>query len=97
MILDAVRESDGTAVAVDENRIIEWMKLANSLEGIAVCPEAAACVGALEVLSQSGWIRPDDRVVIFNTGAVQKYPEAMATPLPTLDISRDLDWESLRA
>jgi threonine synthase len=61
------------------------MELAVSLEGISVCPEAAACVGALEGLTKSGWIRPSDRVVLFNTGAAQKYVEAIAGPLPRID------------
>ena len=38
LILDAVRESDGCAVAVDESRITEWMQLAGTTEGLSVCP-----------------------------------------------------------
>jgi threonine synthase len=95
MILDAVRESGGVAVAVTESRIREWLELACSTEGIAVCPEAAACVGALEKLSSEGWIKPDERVVIFNTGAAQKYPEAIATQLPRIDHRQPLDWKSI--
>jgi threonine synthase len=93
MILDAVRESGGRAVAVEEGRIREWLRLAFSLEGIAVCPEAAACVGALEKLAREGWIQPDDTVVLFNTGAAQKYPDAIATDLPRLDKDQPIDWE----
>ncbi len=95
MILDAVRESGGTAVAVEEGRIRDWMQLAISSEGIAVCPEAAACVGALEQLLASGSIRPDERVVLFNTGAAQKYPEAIASELPRLDIGKPIDWDRI--
>ena len=95
MILDAVRESNGRAVAVEEARIKEWMQLANSSEGIPVCPEAAACVGAVEKLVAEKWIKPDERVVVFNTGAVQKYPEAMAVDLPRLDKDAAIDWEGI--
>lgn len=95
MILEAIRESSGRAIKVEETKLNQWMKLANSLEGISVCPEAAACVGALEKLSAEGWIRPDDRVVIFNTGAVQKYPEAMKTTLPRIDSPDAIDWDKL--
>ncbi len=95
MILDAVRASGGCAVAVEEPRIREWMRLAARLEGIAVCPEAAACVGALERLSASGWIKPDERVVIFNTGAAQKYPEAMQVELPRIAKGERVDWRQL--
>ena len=96
MILDAVRESNGRAVAVEEVRIAEWMKLANSTEGIPVCPEAAACVGAVEKLVKEEWIQPDERVVIFNTGAVQKYPEAMSADLPRIDKETAIDWDRIR-
>ncbi|MBX3415002.1 MAG: threonine synthase [Pirellulales bacterium] len=95
MILDAVRESAGRAIAVDERRISEWMQFATSLEGISVCPETAACVGALEMLAAEGWIAPDDRVVVFNTGAAQKYPEAMAIDLPRLRHREPIDWARL--
>ena len=93
MILDAVRESGGCAIAVEEERILEWMRLAARAEGISVCPEAAACVGALESLCKTGWIQPDERVVIFNTGAMQKYPEAMRAELPRLDKDEPIDWD----
>jgi len=95
MILDAVRQSGGLAFAVAEERIRDWMELAVRSEGIAVCPEAAACVGAAEQLSASGWIGPDERVVIFNTGAAQKYPEAMAASLPRLDKNTPIDWDRI--
>ena len=52
MILDAVRESGGTAVAVEESRIREWMQLVGRSEGITICPESAACVGAIELLQK---------------------------------------------
>jgi len=78
MILDALRESQGTALAVDEARIGEWMRRAASTEGILLGPESACCIGALEALTASGWIQPDDDVVAFACGAAYKSPEAMA-------------------
>lgn len=95
MILDAVRDSGGLALAVPEEKIGGWMRQAVESEGISVCPEAAACVGALETLARRGWIRPDERVVIFNTGGAQKYPEAISCQLPTIDRSQPLDWERI--
>ncbi len=95
MILDAVRQSGGTAIAVEERRLDEWMRMAISHEGIPVCPEAAACVGALETLVATGWIKPQERVVLFNTGAAQKYVEAIASDLPRIDLSQPIDWTSL--
>ena len=95
MILDAVRESAGCAIAVEEGRIREWMELAVSSEGIPVCPEAAACVGALMKLVDDKWIQPHERVVIFNTGGAQKYVEAISSTLPKLDISKPIDWDTI--
>jgi len=85
MILDAVRASDGAALAAEEGSLAGWMRLATALEGIALCPETAACLAVLDRLVRSGDVDPDERVVVFNTGAVQKYVEAMATDLPTVE------------
>lgn len=97
MILDAIRQSHGTAIAVDERRLSEWLRLASSLEGIPVCPEAAACVGALETLTKSGWIKPHEQVVVFNTGAAQKYVEALRCDLPRIDLKQPLDYDRIAA
>lgn len=95
MILDAVRASGGTAIAVEEANIGQWMELGAQNEGIAICPEAAACIGALKELTEQEWIRPEERVVIFNTGAAQKYPESLAYSLPKLDKNQPLDWSRI--
>jgi threonine synthase len=95
MILDAVRESGGVALATPEADIPKWMRLATSKEGIAICPETAVCFGALEVLLKRGTIKPSDRVVVFNTGAAQKYPEAITERLPLIDLAKPLDWASI--
>jgi len=95
MILDAVRESEGQAVSVDESRLLEWLELGCRTEGISFCPETAACLGAVESLTQSGWISSDEKVVVFNRGAGQKYLEAMATEMPKIDLSQPMDWDAL--
>ena len=92
MILDAVRQSGGVAVATPEGDIPKWMKLANSSEGIALCPETAVCLAALEMLLKNGTIRPHERVLIFNTGAAQKYPEAINETLGEIRIGSPIDW-----
>src|SRR5437870_5200542 len=71
MMLDAIRASDGCAVAGSESRILEWMKRVASTEGIGICPETAVCFDCLEMLRADGRIRPDEQVVVFNTGAAQ--------------------------
>lgn len=95
MILDAIRESGGCAVAVEEARLRQWMDLSVSNEGISVCPETAACVGALEKLLAEGWIKPHERVVVFNTGGSQKYVEAIQSTLPVIDLNQPFDWERI--
>jgi len=85
MILDAVRGSGGAALAADEAKLTEWMRLANALEGIALCPEAAACLDVLAGLVARDGVDPDEQVVVFNTGAAQKYVEAIAVDLPTIE------------
>ncbi|MHC4130328.1 MAG: threonine synthase, partial [Planctomycetota bacterium] len=95
MILEAVRASGGRAVAADEDRLGAWMRLACRLEGISLCPEAAACVGVLEQALAEGHIRRDEEVVLFNTGAAQKYVELLRVELPTLDSRGPIDWERL--
>ncbi len=95
MILDAVRESGGCAVAVPEEKIIIAMQQAVSSEGIAVCPEAAACVLGVEQLVQDGRIRPKDRVVIFNTGAANKYIEAFPLDLPIIADPTAVDFTAI--
>ena len=97
MILDAVRESKGIAVAVEEGRIVEWMKISTSAEGISVGPESACCVAAVDKLAKSGWIAPDESVVVFNCGAAQKYPHVMKLDLPRIDKSKPLDWNAIAA
>ncbi|MFC2085803.1 threonine synthase [Bacteroidota bacterium] len=96
LILDAVRESHGRAVAVREDQILPWMRKASSLEGISFCPESAACVGALEMLAEEGWIRPNDHTVIFNCASARKYSELVDPDLPRLDITTEIDWDALK-
>ena len=95
MILDAVRQSGGVALATPENDIPKWMQLVASKEGISLCPESAVCLGALDVLLKQGTIKRDERIVIFNTGASQKYPEAVNEQLPRIDITQPIDWDKI--
>jgi threonine synthase len=95
LILDAIRQSNGTAIAVDEAQIQRAMRQAIAAEGIPICPESAACVLAAEQLRSSGWLKEPETVVLFNTGAVQKYVEAMATTLTRIDKDQPINWDQL--
>ncbi len=95
MILDAVRESGGVAVASPEADIPKWMRLASSQEGVALCPETAVCYGALEILLERGIIKKEEHILVFNTGAAQKYPEAIREDLRHVDITKPIDWQAI--
>lgn len=96
MILDAVRASGGAALSGAEETIPHWMARAAQSEGISLCPEAAVCLEALRTALKTGQVRAEDSVVVFNTGAVQKYVEAMRCEPPRVDRSA-VDWEALAA
>lgn len=91
MIIDAVRESGGKAISVSESSIREWMELGNASEGIAICPETAVCLGALDAMKRAGEIDPAEKIVVFNTGAAQKYPESIEETLPMIDLSEPFE------
>jgi threonine synthase len=82
LILEAVRDSGGTAIAVSDFELLDaGIELASD-EGIFVAPEGAACVTALKKLLASGFLKRNDRIVIYNTGAGLKYLEAYSTRFP---------------
>jgi threonine synthase len=82
LVLKAVRESGGTAIAVpDADLLAAGIRLAAE-EGIFVCPEGAACVAAAERLIREGFLAHDDQIVIYNTGSGLKYLEAYSTRFP---------------
>jgi len=78
LILRAIRESRGTAVEVPDGEILRCAALMGSLTGIFPCPEGAACLAAQIRLLESGWIRPEESVVLFNTGTALKYAHLWA-------------------
>ncbi|MCH8243855.1 MAG: threonine synthase, partial [Planctomycetes bacterium] len=95
MILDAVRESGGCAVAAPENRILDAMRHATAREGISVCPETAACILAVEIMVSDDRINRDDRVLVFNTGSATKYVEMVSLDLPVIAEPENFDYQSI--
>jgi threonine synthase len=73
LILDAVRTSGGAALAVDDDEMRRWTTLVGGDTGIFCAPEGAATAAAAAHLVRTGAIRPDDEVVLFNTGSGLKY------------------------
>ena len=96
MIIDAVNESGGQARACAEQSLLSWARKGAALEGIAFAPEAGACLGVLELLVAEKAIDPDERVVIFNTGAAQKYIEAIGSD-PLRRLAQPVDWDTFSA
>jgi len=73
IILDIVRKSGGTAIAVSDDAIMAAVKEMASVEGIFPAPEGGAALAAYQQLLASGFLTANDRVVLFNTGSGYKY------------------------
>jgi threonine synthase len=84
LILQAIYETDGCAVAVEDHEILRDQQMLASEEGIFCCPEGAATLSAAIQLIKSNWIKPNEKVVLLNTGTGLKYPETVHTEPPLL-------------
>jgi threonine synthase len=83
LILRALRDSGGTAVAVPDETIAATMELAGAAEGMVVCPEGAAGLAAAAGLRRDGWIGEHETVVVFNTGTGLLYEDSLPGGAPT--------------
>jgi threonine synthase len=79
LILRAVRDSGGTAIAVPDAEMIDGMLELGSTEGISAAPEGGAALAAIRELVARRQIRSSDRVVLFNTGGALKYLDALSS------------------
>ncbi len=77
LVLRAVRESDGAAVAVSDRDMVRGMRDLGRLEGVSAAPEGGAALHALRVLQGQGRIQPHHSVVVFNTGGALKYLDVL--------------------
>jgi len=75
LILNILRQSNGGAIAVDDEEMIRSAREVGSTQGLFVCPEGGACFAAFKLLRHAGKIASRERVVIFNTGSGIKYLE----------------------
>jgi threonine synthase len=82
LMLQAIRESGGTALAVSDQETLDAGIELASTEGMFAAPEGGACVAALKKLLGRGFLRADERIVIYNTGSGLKYLEAYSTRFP---------------
>jgi threonine synthase len=77
LVLRAVRESSGAAIAVSDADMVSAMKALGAREGICAAPEGGAALHALKVLLQSGRVIRSETVVVFNTGGALKYLDVL--------------------
>jgi threonine synthase len=77
LILRALRESGGTAVAVSDGSMIEGMLEIGKQEGISAAPEGGAAFAAIRQLVERSTIKPSESVVLFNTGGALKYLDVL--------------------
>jgi threonine synthase len=90
LILEAIYETDGTAVSVADESILSSQLELGRLEGTFVCPEGAALYAAARALRKSGWISGNESVVLLNTGAGIKYPDTQSFSPPYLAVDAEL-------
>ena len=90
LVLEAIYQTDGTAIAVSDDDIVAMARHIARVEGLLVCPEGAAAIAAAVQLRAAGWIRPDERVLTINTGSGLKYPEVPFPQPPLLEPGAEL-------
>jgi threonine synthase len=95
LILDALRESGGTAVAVSEGSISEMQTFAGRMGAGYVSPESAAALAAVPELRDRGEIDRNEEVVVFDCGIGQKYPPPQDLPEPPVVDPAGLNLDAL--
>ena len=88
IVLDIVRRSGGTAIAILDEEVLASLLQWSRDEGIFLCPEGAAATAAYDKLLASGFLKPTDEVVIFNTGTGLKYIDVLSQ---AMGISRNVN------
>jgi threonine synthase len=78
LILRAIRASNGVAVAIADEEMLRYARVMGSKSGVFPAPEGAACLAAQVRLIEQGWIGPEEKVVLFNTGSGLKYAHLWA-------------------
>ena len=95
LILRAVRQSDGFAIAVNDEAIQRAVDEVACSEGLLLCPEGGATYAAWRQALADGRVKPDEQVVLFNCATGRKYPMPPITA--KLDITKPIDYASIAA
>ena len=82
LVLRAIRESGGTALAVSDRSMVDGMLTIGSTEGVSAAPEGGAALAALEQLLERSVIKRHESVVLFNTGGALKYLDVLSSVSP---------------
>jgi len=91
LVLGAIYDTNGCAIAVSDASILEYQALLAQNEGLFVCPEGAATLAATHQLLKEGWIKPDEKVVLLNTGSGLKYPDTVEITPPLLHVNDEIE------
>ena len=94
LILRAVRESGGFAIAVTDEAIMDARALCGAKEGLNIGPEGAATLAAYRQALENGLMAKDERVVLFNCGSGLKYPAGKASG--SIDITKPIDYSRFK-
>ncbi|MTI85867.1 MAG: threonine synthase [Firmicutes bacterium] len=90
MVLDAVYKTDGCAIAIADDQILQAQAELAAKEGAFVCPEGASLYSAAKKLKEEGWLKTEEKVVLLNTGTGLKYPETVNVKVPVLQPDEDI-------
>lgn len=93
LILQAVRDSGGFAIAVEDDAILDVQKRIGQEDGLLLCPEGAATAAAYLQALRDGLVHKSDRIVLFNCGNGLKYPMPPADA--KLDRHKQIDWSAI--
>lgn len=91
LVLDALYKTEGTAVSVSDQEILEALYEVSTTEGIFTCPEGASLYAAVKKLTASGFISSDDHTVMLNTGAGIIYPDTIQKSIPYVELDATLE------
>ncbi len=90
LVLDAIYQTNGCAIAVTDEELLQDQAELAASEGTFVCPEGAANYTAAKKLLASGWIKSNEKVVMLNTGTGLKYPDTVRVNVPVLQPDEDI-------
>ncbi|MDX9814828.1 MAG: threonine synthase [Sulfurimonadaceae bacterium] len=90
LVLEAIYETNGSAIAVDDEDILKYQELIAKEEGLFICPEGAATLAAAHKLYKTGWLKKNEKVLLLNTGSGLKYPDTVISNPLILKIEEEI-------